>query len=66
MTEAINWVKENWNLLLEAYGALVAFCTIVVKITPSTKDDTVWGTIVKILDFFSTAFTDSDKRKLEK
>lgn len=62
----LDWIKENWNLLLEAYGALVAFCTIIVKITPSKKDDSIWGTIVKILDFFSTAFTDSDKQKLLK
>lgn len=48
------------------YGAVVALCTAIVKATPSKKDDTVWGNIVKVLDFFSTAFTDSDKKKLEK
>lgn len=48
------------------YGAVVALCTAIVKATPSTKDDSVWGNIVKVLDFFSTAFTDSDKKKLNK
>lgn len=48
------------------YGAAVAFCTAVVKATPSTKDDEIWGKIVKVLDFFSTAFTKSDKVLLQK
>lgn len=48
------------------YGAVVALCTAIVKATPSTKDDTVWGNIVKVLDFFSTAFTKSDAEKLKK
>lgn len=48
------------------YGAVVALCTAIVKATPSTKDDTIWGNIVKVLDFFSTAFTKSDAEKLKK
>lgn len=48
------------------YGAVVALCTAIVKATPSKKDDTVWGDIVKVLDFFSTAFTKSDAEKLKK
>lgn len=48
------------------YGAVVALCTAIIKYTPSKKDDTIWGNIVKVLDFFSTAFTDSDKAKLSK
>lgn len=64
MVEVINWIKENWESILAIYGAVVAICTTIVKLTPSTKDDTIWGNIIKILDFFSTAFTDSDKKKL--
>ncbi len=48
------------------YGAVVALCTAIVKVTPSKKDDTVWGNIVKVLDFFSTAFTKSDAEKFKK
>lgn len=58
-----------WNAIAPyaaIYGAAVAFCTAVVKATPSTKDDEIWGKIVKVLDFFSTAFTDSDKVLLQK
>ena len=49
-----------------AYGAAVAFCTAVVKATPSKKDDEIWGKIVKVLDFFSTAFTKSDQFLMKK
>lgn len=66
MTEVITWIKANWESILAIYGAVVAICTTIVKLTPSTKDDTIWGNIVKLLDFFSTAFTDSDKKKLAK
>lgn len=62
----INWISENWNNILAVYGAIVALCTAIIKLTPSQKDDTVWGNIVKILDMFSTAFTDSDAKKLNK
>lgn len=61
----IDWIRDNWESVLAIYGAVVALCTTIVKITPSTKDDTIWGNIVKILDFFSTAFTDSDKKKID-
>lgn len=62
----MEWISANWENILAIYGGIVAICTTIVKITPSKKDDTIWGNIVKILDFFSTAFTDSDKKKIEK
>lgn len=62
----ILWLKANWDLILEGYGLLVACGTFIVKITPSVKDDTVWGKIVSVLDNFSTAFTKSDKLLLAK
>lgn len=66
MNEIISWYKEYAEPIAGVYGLIVAACTIIVKATPSKKDDTVWGTIVKLLDFFSTVFTDSDKDKLAK
>lgn len=58
------FVVAHWSDFLAIYGAVVGCCTTIVKLTPSNKDDTIWGNIVKVLDFFSTAFTDSDKKKL--
>ena len=48
------------------YGAAVAFCTAVVKFTKTPKDDAVWAKILKVLDFFSTAFLKSDVVKIQK
>ena len=62
----IAWISANWDNVLAIYGGIVAVCTTIVKMTPSTKDDTIWGSIIKVLDLFSTAFTDSDKKKIEK
>lgn len=62
----INWIIEHWADILAVYGGLVALCTAIVKITPTTKDDTILAKIIKIVDVFSTAFTKADKAKLDK
>ena len=48
------------------YGAVVALCTAIVKVTPNVKDDAVWAKVLKVLDYFSTAFLKSDAEKLKK
>lgn len=60
----LNWILEHWVDLLAIYGAVVAICSTVVKLTPSTKDDNVWAKIIKILDKFSVCFTKEDIEKL--
>ena len=60
----INWIIENGKDILAIYGAIVAICTTIVKLTPSQKDDNVWAKIIKILDIFSTVFTKEDAAKL--
>ncbi len=41
MTEVIEFVKNHATELLALYGALVAAATIVVKLTPTQKDDAI-------------------------
>lgn len=62
----INWIAEHWQDILAVYGGLVALCTAIVKITPTDKDDKILNKVIKIVDFFSTAFTKEDKAILEK
>lgn len=62
----LDWIIEHWDDLLAIYGGVVAICTVVVKLTPSVKDDEIFGKIIKILDTFSTAFKKSDAEKLSK
>ena len=62
----IDWILNHWVDLLAVYGAMVAICSAIVKLTPTTKDDDWWAKIVKILDKFSTVFTKEDAEKLAK
>lgn len=52
----MNWITEHWDDVLTVYGGIVAICTVIVKITPTTKDNTILDKIVKIVDLFSTAY----------
>ena len=62
----LDWIIEHWDDMLAIYGGIVAICTVVVKLTPSVKDDEIFGKVIKILDTFSTAFKKSDAEKLNK
>lgn len=60
----MNWIIQNATDLLAIWGALVAVCSIIVKLTPSSKDDVVWQKVLKVLDLFSVVFTKEDAEKL--
>jgi len=62
----MTWILANWDNILAIYGGVVAVCTTIVKITPNTKDDAIVSKVIKVLDFFSTAFTKADAEKLKK
>lgn len=60
----IDWILNHWVDLLAIYGAVVAICSTIIKLTPSVKDDAIWEKIIKILDKFSVCFTKDDIAKL--
>lgn len=62
----IEWILNHWVDLLAIYGAIVAICSTIVKLTPSTKDNEIWEKILKILDKFSTVFTKEDAKIIAK
>lgn len=62
----LDWILNHWADLLAIYGAVVAICSTIVKLTPSTKDDNIWAKIIKILDHFSTVFTKHDAEVIAK
>lgn len=62
----MTWILANWDNILAIYGGVVAVCTTIVKLTPNTKDDAIVSKVIKVLDFFSTAFTKADAEKLKK
>ena len=51
--EIITWLKANWDSILAVIGGVVSVATIIVKLTPTQKDDNVLATIIKILSIFS-------------
>ena len=66
MQEIINRISEHLDDCLAIYGGVVAVCTVIVKLTPNTKDNEVLDKIISFIDLFSTAFKKADKEKLEK
>ena len=66
IVELYTWVTAHKEDIAAVYGCAVAFCTAVIKLFPSNKSSSVWGTIVKVMDYFSTAYTDTDVEKLKK
>lgn len=47
----IQWIQENWQTVTAGAGAVVMLARIIVKLTPSPKDDTI---LQKVVDFLKT------------
>ncbi len=56
----MDWILEHWDDVLAVYGAIVVICSVIVKYTPSTKDDEILEKVVKILDKFSVSCKKKD------
>jgi hypothetical protein len=50
---------------LEIFGAAVALASLIVKLTPSTKDDAVLAKVVKVLDLLSIFNTKINQAKID-
>ena len=45
----MEWILEHGKDVLAIIGGVVAVASLIVKLTPTQKDDTVLGKIIKIL-----------------
>lgn len=45
----IAWITEHWKDILAIIGGIVTVASLIVKLTPSTKDDAILAKIIKIL-----------------
>ncbi len=54
----MKYIMEHSGELLEILGAVVAAATLIVKLTPTAKDDTVLTKIIKILSALSLCNAD--------
>ena len=47
------WLKTNWESVLAIIGGLVSVATVIVKLTPTQKDDNFLSSIINFLSIFS-------------
>ena len=65
MNEAISFIQNHWDELLAIIGGIVSVASIIVKLTPTTKDDNVLNAIVNFLAKFSIVNTKEDQKKID-
>lgn len=62
----VNWILEHWDSIFGWFGLAVTFASGAVELTPTKKDNTIWGKIVGLLDKISIVNTPANKAILEK
>lgn len=45
----MNWIVEHWKDVLAIIGAVVTVASLIVKLTPTQKDDNILAKIIKVL-----------------
>ena len=67
--EHLQEIIANWQFWLEKgleiFGAAVALASLIVKLTPSTKDDAILAKVVKVLDVLSIFNTKINQAKID-
>lgn len=58
MTQLIHWCTQHWQDVLAIIGGVVSVATVIVKLTPTQKDDAVLGKIIAVLSALSLVNTD--------
>lgn len=49
MTQVIAWCGERWQDILAIIGGVVGVATVIVKLTPTQKDDAVLAKVISVL-----------------
>ena len=65
MSEVISFIQNHWDELLAIIGGVVSVASIIVKLTPTTKDDNVLNTIINFLAKLSIVNTSLDQKKID-
>ena len=63
--EVLTFIQNHWDELLAIIGGIVSVASIIVKLTPTTKDDNVLNAIVNFLAKFSIINTKEDQQKID-
>lgn len=54
----VKFITEHYDEVLQIIGAVVALATLIVKLTPTQKDDAFLAKVIKILSAFSLCNAD--------
>ena len=65
MTNVITWFSENIGTICTVICSVILVASLIVKFTPSTKDNEVLRNIIDVLDKLSIAKTADDKKAIE-
>lgn len=65
MLNTIAFLKLHYDDILAIIGGIVSIATIIVKLTPSTKDDEILNKIINILSKLSIINTKEDTKIIE-
>lgn len=67
--EHLQEIIANWQFYLEKgleiFGAAVALASLIVKLTPTTKDDAILAKVVKVFDWLSIVNTKINQAKID-
>ena len=47
MIEIILWIQSNWALILQIISGIISVSTLIVKATPTLKDDHILKKVIK-------------------
>ena len=61
----IETLKAGFEQVMFWFGTVVAAASIIVKATPTQKDDAILAKVVKVLDFLSVVNTKANQAKID-
>lgn len=47
--EALAWLKDNWKDILDVLAYIVMIASVIVRMTPTLKDDAILLPIIKFI-----------------
>lgn len=62
--EVLTFIQNHYDELLAIIGGVVSIATIIVKLTPSTRDNEILEKIINFLAKFSIINTKEDQKKI--
>ena len=65
IADIFKWFAEHWTDILAGFGGAVLFASIIVGLTPTTKDDTFLRKIINAFDKLSFLQTKENKEFIE-